>query len=63
MFTISPICVGGVIIIAFPFLITYMLNDVLEEDLDRSFFFGWFLSTIGFGICLIILLYQNGIVK
>ena len=39
MFTISPICVG-VIIIAFLFLITYMLNGVLEEDLDRSFFFG-----------------------
>ena len=60
-------CVGVVITILV-FLITLLLSLVttgisnFTKD-ENIYFGGWLFSTFGFGICLTVLLYQNGIIK
>ena len=55
-------CVGLVICV-----LIYLASGtvgMLSSDKDESMYIiSWIVSTIGFGICLTILLYQNGVIK
>ena len=61
----TSICVGFVIIIAI-MIITGLMGAFwgwMTEDSDDWGFGAWIVCALGFGICLTILLYQNGIIK
>ncbi len=63
MFT--QICVGIVLIILIC-IATFIIGNVIEwlnESEGLVNFFSWLISSIGFGICLTIILYQNGIIR
>jgi len=61
MFT--QICVGIVILILL-FIVTSIIALLLAgKDEECIGTIAWIISTLGFGICLTILLYQNGIIK
>lgn len=59
------VCVGIVVTIAI-FLVTFIFNAVVTNEVDINnvkWRLAWFVSAIGFGICLTMLLFQNGIIK
>lgn len=63
------ICVAFVITLAI-MVVTFLYCMFVDwvssgnggTDLDGVAFFAWFLSSVGFGICLTILLFQNGVI-
>lgn len=57
-------CVGAVICVIL-FIITGLIGwaSSISSNGDDFAFGGWMFSTIGFAVCLTILLYQNGIIK
>ena len=63
----TQFCVGLVITVLIgivAFLISLIFCAMFHTDRDEQIYFGgWLVSSIGFGICLTILLYQNGIIK
>ena len=63
----TQFCVGLVITILVGvavFVMSLILCGMFHYDRDEQIYFGgWLVSTIGFGVCLTILLYQNGIIK
>ena len=62
--TFTSMCVGAVIIIAI-LIITGLIGAFSEwlDYNDEFTFLAWIICAIGFGVCLTILLYQNGIIK
>lgn len=62
MITFEMCCVCVVIILLIA-VITALSGFVMVDDYDSFYLAGWILSSIGFGICLTILLYQNGVLK
>lgn len=40
-----------------------LVSSVNKEGSDDMYFVGWVTTTIGFGVCLTMLLYQNGIIN
>lgn len=58
--TFQYFCVGLVIIVAI-LGITGIFSYVLRDDIDDMFMMGWLINGFCFGVCLTILLYQNGI--
>lgn len=63
------ICVGFVITLAimvvtflFCMFVAWANSDNGGTDLNEAVFFAWFFSSVGFGICLTILLFQNGVI-
>jgi len=65
--TFTQFCVGLVItvlVFVVAFLIGLIFCEMFHYDRDEQFYFGaWLVSSIGFGICLTMLLYQNGVIK
>ena len=63
----TQFCVGLVITVLSgiaSFLISLIFCGIFHHDRDDQIYFStWIVSTIGFGVCLTILLYQNGIIK
>lgn len=59
----ESICVGIVITIVLLVVIYLfaMFMEWLTDDSDFAVYFSYMVSTIGFGICLTILLYRSGI--
>ena len=56
-------CVGLVIC-----LLLYIASGIVGiicavKNDEAAYIISWIVSTIGFGVCLTILLYQNGIIK
>lgn len=60
--TFSSFCVGCIIIIIIA-AVTFLLDRILSFDTNDSGFYSWLINSIGFGVCLTILLYQNGVIK
>lgn len=59
--TFSMICVGLVVIVAIlgiSALLCFLLSDCTGDDM---YMMGWLINGFCFGVCLTILLYQNGI--
>lgn len=59
--TFSMICVGLVIIVAIlgcSSLLSFLMSDCTDDEMYMK---GWLINGFCFGICLTILLYQNGI--
>lgn len=59
--TFSMICVGLVIIVAIlgiSALLGFLISDCTD---DEMYVMGWLINGFCFGVCLTILLYQNGI--
>lgn len=63
------LCVGLVITLAimvvtflFCMLIAWVNSGSGGADLNEAVFFAWFFDSVGFGICLTILLFQNGVI-
>lgn len=52
-------CVGFVITLVI-MVVTFLLNLLLEDCHSDDVLYAWISSSIGFGICLTILLVQNG---
>lgn len=52
-------CVGFVITLAI-MVVTFLLDWIVTDD-DFCGIFAWGISSLGFGICLTILLMQNGV--
>lgn len=65
--TFVQFCVGLVItaLVGFAvFLISLIFCGICHCDRDDQIYFGsWIVGSIGFGVCLTILLYQNGVIK
>ncbi len=63
------ICVGLVITLAI-MVVTFLFCMLMARinsgsggtDPNEAVFFAWFFSSVGFGICLTILLFQNGVI-
>ena len=55
-------CVGFVIILLI-MIVTGLTGWITSMNDADSIGFSWIVSSIGFGICLTVLLYQNGIIK
>lgn len=63
MISFSHICVC-VVIIVIVLISTGILGVIADSIIGDTFEFGgWLYASVGFGICLTILLYQNGVVK
>jgi hypothetical protein len=58
--TFTQLCVGIVIVGAVG-IVTFMSN-LLEKD-SETYLIGWMISTIGFGVCLTVILYLTGIIS
>lgn len=43
-------------------LFGFIVSFINDDGRDFTFFCAWFVSTIGFGICLTYILYVNGII-
>ncbi len=62
----TQICVG-VVMVAIVCAVTWFINVMKDpnsaylNDYDPSFIIAWLISSIGFGVCLTVILYQNGI--
>lgn len=59
--TFSIFCVGFVIIVAIlgiSSLVSFLMSGCTDDEMYMK---GWLINGICFGICLTILLYQNGI--
>lgn len=66
--TFVHFCVGFVICLVI-MLVTLLLCVLIDwssgnghVDVGESIWLAWFFSSVGFAICLTILLYQNGII-
>lgn len=67
--TITQFCVGFVICLAI-LIVTFLFcafcawitSDGCGLDILEAIWFGWIFSSVGCGICLTILLVQNGII-
>ncbi len=57
----SIFCVGIVIVFAV-FVISYVMSCIAWGASVDDFAGPWAVSSIGFGICITILLYQNGVI-
>lgn len=57
----SIFCVGIVIVFAV-FVISYLMSRIAWGSSVDDFAGLWAVSSIGFGICITILLYQNGVI-
>ena len=58
-------CVGAIISILL-YLASGMVGVLFswnKNDDEAVYMIAWIISTIGFGVCLTMLLYQNGIIK
>lgn len=57
-------CVG-IVLSFFICMATFLIGKVVGwiGDEDFGIFFSWFISSIGFGVCLTMILYQNGIIR
>ena len=55
--TFIQFCVGVVVTLIIG-LATLFFSAIVDDD---EFFLSWLVSTIGFGVCLTILLFQNGV--
>ena len=62
--TFIQFCVGFVILLII-LLVSGGLSALMDIDsFDGNWLlFAWFLASLGFAVCLTILLYQNGIIK
>ena len=63
--TFTSFCVGAIITFGILFATGFfgLIGASMHEEPDDSYFLSWMTSTIGFGVCLTILLYQNGILN
>lgn len=60
--TFSSFCVGLVITILIA-AVTLLLDNILSDSNNENGMFAWIINSLGFGVCLTILLYQNGVIK
>lgn len=61
----QKICVG-IVVILFICIVTLLIGVGIESykhDEAYSDCVLWLISSIGFGVCLTIILYQNGVIK
>ena len=65
--TFAQFCVGVVTTIFVgiaAFIISLIFFGIFHCDKDDQIYFGaWIVSSIGFGVCFTMLLYQNGMIK
>ena len=60
----TQLCTGAIITILI-LVVTLLLGlffGWINNDDDMGIYMSWFLTSIGFGICLTMLLFQNGII-
>lgn len=60
--TFESFCVGLIITLLI-LVITLFIGILLEDNNEDASMYGWMINGIGFGICLTIILYQNGVIK
>lgn len=58
----TKFCTGFAITILIA-AVTLLLDHILSDSHNENGIFAWLINSFGFGICLTILLYQNGVIK